>query len=187
MRRSVDSPNVQCDGADIERRTYRSRPWQSTAALGTKGHPRFYPRNPLSQGSRLRVCVDRAQLSENSRQRPVRILSPTAQFRLECIRAFAQLTGDESLVAKCSEIRGNIGDFSKDTSKDDICQFECSHPSHAFRGGVLHIRAKIAFRTEASPACNPQDSSTWDSRLSSSSSFREEARAARPDPLRRAA
>jgi hypothetical protein len=112
---------------------------------------------------------------------------PPPSFGWGCIRAFAQLTGDESLVAKCSEIRGNIGDFSKDTSKDDICQFESSHPSHAFRGGVLHIRAKIAFRTEASPACNPQDSSTWDSRLSSSSSFREEARAARPDPLRRAA
>src|SRR5262245_39976635 len=35
MRRSVDSPNVQCDGADIERSTYQSRPWQSTAAPGT--------------------------------------------------------------------------------------------------------------------------------------------------------
>src|SRR5262245_13927634 len=35
MRRSVDSPNVQCDGADIERSTYQSRPWPSTAAPGT--------------------------------------------------------------------------------------------------------------------------------------------------------
>src|SRR5262245_54232838 len=35
MRRSVDSPNVHCDGADIERRTYQSRSWPSTAATGT--------------------------------------------------------------------------------------------------------------------------------------------------------
>src|SRR5262249_57285071 len=38
MRRSVESPNVQCDWADIERQTYQSRPWQSTAAPGISRH-----------------------------------------------------------------------------------------------------------------------------------------------------
>jgi hypothetical protein len=47
------------------------------------------------------------------------------------MHAFPQLTGDKSLVAKRSEICGNIVDFSKGSSEDAFCQFESSHPSHA--------------------------------------------------------
>jgi hypothetical protein len=51
-----------------------------------------------------------------------------------------QLSREKSLIAKRSEMKGNLGHTSKASFGSDICEFESSHPSQPVRSLLCDFR-----------------------------------------------